>query len=202
MKFVSKNMNLRIVLSHGIPAEPMSGRNAVPGMYVKFEGGLADVKDEEMIKKMLNHSAFNSDFIAVEEDGRDPYADYRAEKEPQHQITEIVYGHVGKTTGTKPILTADQKKALRPMAEEMAKEMFKEMAPTLMKEMLKTMVAAKQEENSGMAEVISDVVVEDEESKVEESEAEEPKTEELKAEDIIIKKKPGRPARTQTTATV
>jgi hypothetical protein len=183
MKFVSKNMNLRVVLSHGIPAEPMSGRNAVPGMYVKFESGLADVKDEEMVKRMLNHPALNSDFIAVEEGGRDPYADYRSEKEPEHVQTEIVYGHVGKSVGTKPKLTIDQKKALRPMAEEMAREMFKEMAPTLMKEMLKTLSTAKSEENGGA---------------VAETAAVEPEVQEA----IKPVRKMSRPPKTKTTATV
>jgi len=156
MKFVSKNMNLRVVLRHAIPAEPMSGRNAVPGLYVKFESGFVEVKDEETIKLMLNHPGFNSDYIAVEESGKDPFADYRREKEPEHITTEIVYGHVGKTTGKKTVLTPEQKKALRPMAEAMAKEMFKEMAPTMMQEMLKTLVASKAavpvEENSEKAE--------------------------------------------------
>lgn len=197
MKFVSKNMNLRIVLNHGIPAEPMSGRNAVPGQYVKFENGLADVKDEEMVKKMLNHAGFNSDFIAAEDSGRDPYADYRSEKEPAHMITEMNYGHPGKTTGAKPNLTADQKKALRPMAEQMAREMFKEMAPTLMKEMLKTMATAKQEENSGAAPVIEEIV-EDVDPEVIEEVIEVTEPEEI----IITKKKPGRPARIKTTETV
>jgi hypothetical protein len=125
----------------------MSGRQAVPGLYVKFENGLADVKDEETVQKMLQHAGFNSDFISVEEDGKDPFADYRSDKEPEHIITEMQYGHIGKTTGKKVTLTADQKKALRPMAEAMAKEMFKEMAPTLMKDLLSSMVAAKNEEN-------------------------------------------------------
>lgn len=160
MKFVSKNMNLRVVLRHGVPAEPMSGRNAIPGLHVKFESGLADVKDEDVIRLMLNHPGFNSDFIAVEDGGKDPFSDYRREKEPDHINTEIVYGHVGKSTGKKAVLTAEQKKLLKPMAQEMAKQMFKEMAPEMMKELLATMVASKPkkeatvpvEENSGIEE--------------------------------------------------
>lgn len=147
MKFVSKNMNLRIVLRHGIPAEPLSGRNAIPGLYVKFENGLADVNDNDTVERMLKHPGFNSDFISIEDNGKDPYADYRSEKEPDHIVTEMQYGHIGKTVGKKVSLTPEQKKALRPMAEAMAKEMLKEMAPSFMKEMLKTLSATKQEEN-------------------------------------------------------
>lgn len=146
MKFISKNMNLRVVLKNGIPAEPMSGRNAVPGLYVKFENGVADVKDEDLIQRMINHPGFNSDFIKVEENELDPYADYRSDKEPDHIITEMQFGHAGKTVGVKAKLTAEQKKALRPMAEQLAKEMIKEMGPQIIKDFLAAASKVKKEE--------------------------------------------------------
>lgn len=181
MKFVSKNMNLRVVLSHGIPAEPMSGRNAVPGLYVKFENGLVEVRDEETAKKMLVHQGFNSDFISVEEGEKDPYVDSRSESEPEHINTEIKFGHIGKTTAKKVTITPQQKKALRPIMEEMAKEMAvemaKEMAPMMAKDILKNVleeraaeVSESIEENAPVEE-IDDVIDEiNEEPEVTETE--------------------------------
>ena len=153
-------MNLRIVLRHGIPAEPLSGRNAVPGLYVKFENGLADVKDEEMATLMLKHSGFDSDFVAIEDFKEDPFKDYRTEKEPEHIVTEMVYGHIGKTTGKKTVLTLEQKKVLKPLMQEMAKEMAvemaKEMAPEMAKEILKTVLAQKAVETVAVPEPIEE----------------------------------------------
>ena len=93
MKFVSKNANLRIVLRPGIPANQMSGIAGQPGVYVKFQDGVVEIKDEEMVKKMHDHPAFNLDFIAVDDDGEDPFASTREEIEPVHVIQDIRYGH-------------------------------------------------------------------------------------------------------------
>jgi len=137
MKFISKSTNLRIVLQHGMPAEPLTGRAAVAGLYIKFENGVVDVSDETTIKLMLSHPAFNSDFIKADDDGVDPYADRRIESEPEHDMTEIKYGAIGKALNPKkgPPLTMEQKSAVTKMAKELAIKM----APTIAKQMLEEM---------------------------------------------------------------
>jgi hypothetical protein len=93
MKFISKNNNLRIVLAHGQAAEPLTGRQATPGKYVKFEGGVAVINDEETCQLMLRHPGFTFDFIKAEEDTIDPY---RRQVEPIHEMTELKYGSVAQ----------------------------------------------------------------------------------------------------------
>lgn len=128
MKFISKNINLRVVLSHGIPSEPITGRQAVPGLYVKFEDGIANINDEGMIEKMKAHPGFNSDFIVAENEQPDPYSTLRREKEPSHQITELKYGTFDKSTSSKQAskYTSDQLAMIKTEAIKIAKEMLKE----------------------------------------------------------------------------
>ena len=102
MKFVSKNVNLRVVLSPGLQAEPQSGFRGKPGLYVRFQDGIAEVRDEETIRMMLDHPGYNSDFICLDEGARDPYASKRVESEPQHVTSELKYGQVVKTVGAAP----------------------------------------------------------------------------------------------------
>ncbi len=144
MKFISRQSNYRIVLKHGQPAEPMTGRNAVPGMYVKFENGVANVENEELCQMMMKHSAFKKDFIVAEEGAGNSWDASRREIEPEHNITNIEYGHVGKALNPKAKipLNREGQKALKEMAIEMAKKM----APELAKELLKTMIKDKEDE--------------------------------------------------------
>lgn len=134
MKFVSKNSNLLVVISPGIPAQPLSGTPAKSGIYVKFQDGIADVKDEEIAKKMLVHAGFNSDFIVAED--KDPYIDYRQEKEPGHSISEIKYGHVENTMSSpkKPSLTPE----MNALINQLAMQKVQEMIPTIVEATLKS----------------------------------------------------------------
>ena len=143
-KFISKNANLRVVLKHGIPAEPLTGRQAVPGLYVKFENGIVNIDDEDTVKLMIGHSAFNQDFILVEEGQIDPYLIQRREKEPEHNLTEIEYGHVGKTATPKsPVkLTSEQERLLKEMAIKIANQI----APEIAKKMLRDALVEKASE--------------------------------------------------------
>lgn len=143
MKFISKNANLRIVLRHAMPAEPITGRAAIPGLYIKFENGIANVNNEEHVELMLNHLGFNSDFIQVKEEQADPYKDTRRESEPDHQITEFEYGRASKMKGSSHNVRLDPK--LKNAVVEMAKEMAKEMAPQLAKDMLLEMAKQRKE---------------------------------------------------------
>lgn len=147
MKFISKNANLRVVLSPGIPGERLTGRLLTPGKYVKFEMGVAVVNDPEWIRMMKEHPGFNSDFIAVEEGStEDPYALSRKEVEPEHDNISIEYGHVGKNLNPKGHIpmSNEQKQVINKIAAEMAKEMIKDLVPKMAKDLLKQMVEKNQ----------------------------------------------------------
>ena len=101
MKFVSKNSNLMVVLRSGISENRISGQAQIPGLYVNFRGGVAEVKDQQMLDMLLSHPSYGTDFISVEEDSRDPYEKERKDNEPKHQISEVEYGHIGKSYGSK-----------------------------------------------------------------------------------------------------
>ena len=142
MKFISKQSNYRVVLQQGQPAEPLTGRAAVPGKYVKFENGVANVIDEKMCEMMMQSVAFNRDFILAEENTRDPWEDVRAESEPEHSIMDLKYGTVAENVNPRARLplNKDQQKIVKEMAREMAVQMAKEMAPQMAKEILKEVV--------------------------------------------------------------
>jgi len=139
MKFISKNANLRVVLKNGISAEPINGRSAIAGLYIKFQDGLVDVEDLETAELMKSHSGFGSDFIEAPENGPDPYEETRTESEPVHQITEIKYGTPGKTTSSpsKVKLNPEMKKILESAAKEMALKMAPELAIQMLEKMSK-----------------------------------------------------------------
>lgn len=141
MKFISKNNNLRIVLAHGMAAEPLTGRVAVPGKYVKFEGGVAVINDEETIQMMLHHPAFNLDFISADENTIDPY---RRKVEPIHEITELKYGSVASKINPRGPLPLEIENEIKRLANEIAKEMVKVQAPQMAMEILKGLVGKKQ----------------------------------------------------------
>lgn len=126
MKFVSKSTNLHIILRPGIPAQPITGTPAVPTLSVRFIDGIAEVKDEEHIKMMLNHPGYNSDFIAVDEAASDPYAAIRSEIEPAHTLTEMQFGHpvARVTTKAKPQLPPELMKLAGELAQAMLPSMI------------------------------------------------------------------------------
>lgn len=147
MKFLSKSSNYRIILKQGQPAEPLTGRTAVPGIYIKFEDGVANIDQdmggiskEKICEMMLKHPAFISgDFIADKEGAKDPYAETRKPVEPIHTTMELKHGSIDKVVNPKPKLdlTDDNKKLLKEMAAKMAKEMVKEMIPVLTEKIVK-----------------------------------------------------------------
>lgn len=150
MKFVSKNANLCVMLKHGIPAEPITGRQGVPGFSVRFVNGVANISDTAtipndvdktlVIDALKRHTAFNSDFICAE---NDPYIDSRSNKEPEHDMSEILYGHMGKNLNPKPAakMSAEQKKLIKDLAVALAKEIAPQMAKDALAEMIKDMKA-------------------------------------------------------------
>lgn len=136
MKFVSKSSNLYIVLRPGLQAQPLTGMPATPTIGVRFQNGIVEVKEEEMVKMMLNHPAYNNDFISAEPDEKDPYAFMRQDSEPQHVMTEMKYGMPSsrKAAPMKNQFPPEIQKALTEMATQMAGAMMKEALPTAVAE--------------------------------------------------------------------
>lgn len=126
MRFISKNSNLRIILKPGLPSSPLTGALAVPTVFVKFQNGEAHVDDENLIMAMKGHMGFNTDFIAVEDEGKDPFSHNRSDMEPAHHITEMKYGHVEKrySTPQKFNPSPEMEALIRAEAMKMVKEML------------------------------------------------------------------------------
>jgi len=132
MKFISKFSNYRVVLTPGLPGNRATGTQPVPGLYIKFEGGIAEIKNEETIELMKQHPAFiNGDVVLGQEDGADVFASTRKEVEPVHNVVDIVHGGVGKNVNPAPPtkLNADQMDSIKKMATELATNMIKDMLP-------------------------------------------------------------------------
>ncbi len=141
IKFVSKASNYRVTIRQGIPAEPVTGRAAVPGEYVKFEGGIVSVT-EEMAEKLKAHPRFNIDFRCIEDVEPDPYALSRKEIEPEHLISQMEYGHV---TG---LIKSPSQQKLSPEQMKMVTEVATKMAEEIAKSMLVKMAQGVKEEAS------------------------------------------------------
>ena len=155
MKFISKFSNYRIVLRPGLPGNRATGTQPVPGLYVKFEGGIAEINNEESIELVKQHPAFlNGDIVMGQEDGVDVFAATRKEPEPVHNVVDVEYGHVGKNINPAPPtkLNADQAKALKSMAAELATNMLKEMLPKAVEQAIA--------ERTGGANIIEETVPE------------------------------------------
>jgi hypothetical protein len=133
MRFISKNANLRVVLKPGMPAEPMTGRAATPGLYARFEDGVLESNNAEFLEiLMTTEKGYGSDFILADNVLPDPFI--RTSSEPEHDIMEIKYGHVEKCLNPRPqiTITPEMKKAIENMAVSMAKEMAPKMAMELL----------------------------------------------------------------------
>lgn len=139
MKFISKNSNLRIVLRPGIQSNPLSGIAGQPGVYIKFQNGVVDIKDEEVIKQMTSHPAFNLDFIAVDDNGEDPFSAQREEIEPVHIIQDIKYGHAENKR-----LSPNRKTKLDPqikkLVDELAMQEVKRLLPKMVEDTVKKII--------------------------------------------------------------
>lgn len=142
MKFISKSANLHIILRPGIQASPLTGTQAKPAISVRFQDGMANVADEELVTMMLNHPGFDSDFISVEEAQADPYAYLRQESEPAHIITDIKFGTPQKATGSKT--KSQMPPEVLKLIQEQAAEIAKQMLPSMITEALKSIIEAKE----------------------------------------------------------
>lgn len=126
-QFVSKNSNYMIVLKPGIEGNRTLGTHSVAGLYVKFQGGTLDVKEESIIEMLRNHPSYGTDFLEIKHDEIDPFINTRDESEPAHIIQEIKYGHVEKAIGSpvKMKLTPQMKKAIEGEALKMIPGLLK-----------------------------------------------------------------------------
>ena len=149
MKYVSKSANLLVVLKPGMPAQPVTGTPAQPAVSVRFQDGIVEVDNEEVIKMLEASPSFGVDFIAAET-GEDPYARNRRPSEPEHVITELKYGTPVKTTAaTSPKqFPPEIQDLINRQAVQMAKEMLPEMVRSTIKE-LGVEAQQKREEASG-----------------------------------------------------
>ena len=137
IKFVSKNSNYMLVLRPGIEGNRALGTHAVSGLYVKFQAGIVDVKEESIVEQLRAHPSFGIDFIEVKQDEVDPFIDTREEVEPSHNLTELKYGHAEaliKTPG-KVKMTAQLKKIIEKEALKMMPGLLKS-NPKILKDLI------------------------------------------------------------------
>jgi hypothetical protein len=133
-----------IVLRPGIPAQPITGTPAVPTLSVRFQDGMAEVRDQELVDMMTRHPGFKSDFVLIDEgQGSDPFAYFRQPAEPPHAVTEIKYGTPEKRTvvGGKTTIPPELQKLIQEQAVAIAKEML----PGMVKETLQAMASVTQQ---------------------------------------------------------
>ena len=147
-QFVSKNSNYMIVLRPGIEGNRATGTHAVPGLYVKFQGGTLDVKEESIVEMLRKHPSYGVDFLEIKHDEIDPFLHTRDESEPAHIVQEINYGHVGKAQGSpvKVKLTPQMKKVIEGEALKMIPGLLKS-NPEILKNIILDLAAGmKQKE--------------------------------------------------------
>lgn len=157
-RFVSKNSNLRLIIESGFPASPLTGQLARPGISVKFQNGMVDVQDEEIVKKLLALPSFNIDFVSAEDTkGRDPFSATREEMEPIHVLSEVNYGHVEKSVSSPRSLKlpAQLEALVNAKAAEMAKAMLPELLRSLASMEKETKAATEPAEVAAPAEEAS-----------------------------------------------
>lgn len=164
MRFVSKNSNLYIVLKPGLPAQPLTGTPATPTVSVRFSDGVVDVTDPDLVKLMLNHPGYNSDYISAEDSAIDPYRFVRTASEPQHVVTELKFGHpTGRNLSPAvPALSPEVKKLIADQATELAKKML----PDMVKDVLKSLSGNVQSTSSGKVASTTDNPISDPENYV------------------------------------
>ena len=127
-KFVSKQSNYMLVLKPGVEGSRALGTHATPGLYIKFNSGFVDIKEQKIVDMLREHPSYGLDFLEVKDDELDPYADVRDESEPAHIITEIKYGHTEKST------SSPQKTKLTPAMRKMIEGEAMKMLPGLLKQ--------------------------------------------------------------------
>jgi hypothetical protein len=145
-KFVSKNSNYMLVLKPGVEGNRALGTHAVPGLYIKFQSGMVDIKEESVIELLRAHPSCGVDYIEIKEDEVDPFLDNRDDSEPNHIIQEIKYGHAEKAIGSTPKvkLSPQMKKVIENEAMKMLPGLLKS-NPKMLKDLILGMAAEMKE---------------------------------------------------------
>lgn len=152
IKFVSKNSNYMIVLRPGIEGNRNLGTHAVPGLYVKFQAGVVDVKEDSIIELMRKHPCFGTDFVEVKAEEVDPFIDERQDIEPMHTMQEMKYGHAeGKVRTGSTKLTPAMKKLIEGEALKMLPGLLKK-NPNILKDIILGLAADMKEKEAPKAE--------------------------------------------------
>jgi hypothetical protein len=146
MKFISKTNNLHIILRPGISEQPLTGTPARAAISVRFQDGVANVEQDELVEMMMRHPGFNIDYIAADEAGTDPYAYLRQDSEPAHVITEMRYGQPENRTASP--VKRQLPPEIRKMVQEQATEIAKQMLPSMVEEALKTIVSSRAQDEA------------------------------------------------------
>ncbi|MFA7301830.1 MAG: hypothetical protein WC069_05990 [Candidatus Shapirobacteria bacterium] len=186
-KFVSKNSNYMVVLKPGIEGNRNLGTHAVPGLYIKFQSGVVDIKEDRIVDLMREHPSFGTDFVEVKQEEIDPFSDTREETEPGHVISEIKYGHNEKAASSpaKVKMSPALKKIIEGEAMKMLPDLLKS-NPAVLKELIMGL-ASEMKANDAKKEVVEDEVDEDqqEEAADETIKDEEVEKEEVKEEKVV-----------------
>lgn len=111
-----------------IPENLTAGRAGVPGLYVLFQDGMATVTDPEVIRLLTTHPQYGDTFTAVKEEEEALLAGKPSVAEPEHDISNVEYGHVGRAQNPKKGsgLTPEMRKFLTEEAAKIAVEIVKE----------------------------------------------------------------------------
>lgn len=136
MKLMSKILNYRVILQPSLPAVTLAGGQMIApaqaGIWIKFEDGLLNIEDEKIISMVKQHPEFNTEFWSIDNE-QNVIAQYNrpagSGMEPEHDITAIEFGHVGKAQNPRPAqkLTPETQKFLAENAARMATEMLHKM---------------------------------------------------------------------------
>lgn len=142
-----------IVLRPGIEGNRALGTHSVPGLYVKFQAGVVDVKEDSIVTMLRAHTSFGTDFVEVKQNEVDPFVDTREEIEPVHTMTEMKYGHAeGKASVGRPTkLTPQLKKVIEKEALKMIPGLLKS-NPKILKDIIMELAAEMKAKETPKAE--------------------------------------------------
>lgn len=141
MKFVSVSANYSITIKPGIPREPLAGRPAVQGIYVRFEDHVANVSDPSIIEALTTAKEYGIDFTSA--DSASPEFSAPKDTKPVHFIQELDHGSVGATKNA-PGVPVD----IAAEIEKRALDIAKQLAPQIAVNMLKAIAKDKKEKDS------------------------------------------------------
>ena len=156
-KFISKNSNYMIVLKPGVEGNRALGTHSIPGLYIKFQAGMVDIRDEEVVASLREHPSFGTAFVEVKDNETDPYATVREDIEPGHSTTEIKYGQAGKKTGAtaKIQLTPQLKKVIETEAIKMIPDLLKS-NPKILKDIIFNLAKDMKEQEKETASIVKE----------------------------------------------